>query len=730
MRPGHRFTPSPLTMLSQTITTLVAERMGLEPLSRAATADIARLALNEATPAGLLASILDAGSRAGISYVRRTVGRIEAAALLRAHRGPIVVVVVPGAVGVPKPFVLLAAGESEWDLHDPSLRSTVIARGIHADDVTTRIGAAEVEFFIAARLVVPEHAPYASPSARVLDLIVGEGGQIGLVYMYATLVGLFSLTLPLGVQAIIGLVSGGLILQPVVILVAFVVLGTLAYGVLQVMQLSVVETIQQRVFARFALEFAVRLPRLAMERRAGEDLSERMNRFFEVPTIQKSGAKLLIDGSTALLQVVFGLALLTVYHPYFALFGVSMVLLLALLFRWTGPRGLATSIKESTYKYRAVQWLEETARSAVAFKFAGRSTLPLTRMDEHVTGYLKYRGAHFGVLVQQKIAMIVFKTAITGGVLVLGSLLVIERQISLGQFVASEIVVVTVIAGIDKLIASLADVYDLLTSVEKIGHVRDLELEAAGGLAPSQTARGTAVGMAVGLRDVAFTYDGASAPTLRDITMQIAAGERIGVVGAFGSGESTLLRVVAGVYGGYDGTLTYDGVTRGDLDPTSLRASIGQVLPGETLFEGTVEENVSLGREGIDAMAVISVLRLVGADDFIQSLPHGLRTTVPPGGRTLPATIALRILLARAIVARPRLLVLDEAFSTLSPDDRAALTTMLTDAGVPWTLVAVSHDDDFLAACDRVLILRDGSVAAFGPWRDVSGALAAGEGGR
>ena len=729
MRPGNRFTPSPLTMLSQTITTLVAERIGLEPLSRAATADIARLALNEARPTGLLASILEAGSRAGISYVRRTVGRTEAAALLRAHRGPIVVV-VPGADGVPKPFVLLAAGDSEWDLHDPSLRRTVIARGVQADDVTTRIGAAEVEFFIAARLVEPGHAPHESPSARLLDLIVGEGGQIGLVYMYATLVGLFSLTLPLGVQAIIGLVSGGLILQPVVILVAFVVLGTLAYGVLQVMQLSVVETIQQRVFARFALEFAVRLPRLAMERRAGEDLSERMNRFFEVPTIQKSGAKLLIDGSTALLQVVFGLALLTVYHPYFAFFGVSMVLLLALLFRWTGPRGLATSIRESTYKYRAVQWLEETARSAVAFKFAGRSTLPLTRMDEHVTGYLKYRGAHFGVLVQQKIAMIVFKTVITGGVLVLGSLLVIERQISLGQFVASEIVVVTVIAGIDKLIASLADVYDLLTSVEKIGHVRDLELEAAGGLAPLQTARGTAAGMAVGLRDVAFTYDGASAPTLRDITLQIAAGERIGVVGAFGSGESTLLRVVAGVYGGYDGTLTYDGVTRGDLDPTSLRASIGQVLPGETLFEGTVEENVSLGREGIDAMAVISVLRLVGADEFIQSLPHGLRTTVPPGGRTLPATIALRILLARAIVARPRLLVLDEAFSTLSPDDRAALTAMLTDAGVPWTLVAVSHDDDFLAACDRVLILRDGSVAAFGPWRDVSGALVAEEGGR
>ncbi len=421
----------------------------------------------------------------------------------------------------------------------------------------------------------------------------------------------------------------------------------------------------------------------------------------------------------SVLQVLFGLALLTVYHPYFAFFGITMVLLLALLFRWTGPRGLATSLKESSYKYRAVQWLEETARSAVAFKFAGHSSLPLMRMDEQVTGYLRYRGAHFGVLVQQKIAMIVFKTIITGGVLVLGSLLVIDRQISLGQFVASEIVVVTVIAGIDKLIASLADVYDLLTAVEKLGHVRDLELEAAGGLSPAAGARG----MAVAVRNLSFTYDGAAAPTLRDISLRAGAGERVGVVGVFGSGESTLLRVIAGVYGGYDGTLTYDGITRRDLDATSLRASIGQVLPAESLFEGTIEENISLGRDDIDATTVIEALRRTGADDFVQSLPLGLRTIVSPGGRTLPATMALRLLLARAIVARPRLLILDEIFSTLGPSDRRALMHMLMAKDVPWTLIAVSHDDEFLAACDRVIVLRDGTVVGDGRWRDVASTI-------
>ncbi len=707
-------------MLSHQISTLVAERLGVPPLTPAALADLSRLGLDERTPAGLAQAILESGSRLGIGYLRRTVSRAEAKPLLSSHRGPLVLV-TPVADAEPRVTVLMHRDGTVWDIRIADAEGGITASRETLDAVALRVGADGSDLFVAARLI--DDAKHGagqgeslSAGARLLEIVVDEKSNIALVYLYATLVGLFSLTLPLGVQATIGLVSGGLILQPVVLLVIFVVLGTLAYGVLSVMQLSVVETIQQRVFARFALELVARVPRLAMDKRSGEDLTERMNRFFEVVTIQKSGAKLLVDGSTALLQVLFGLLLLTVYHPYFAFFGAALVLLLALIFRVTGPKGLATSIKESSYKYRTVSWLEEVARAAVTFKFAGRSTLPLARMDEHVSGYLKYRRAHFGVLVQQKVAMILFKTAVTGGLLVLGSLLVIDRQISLGQFVASEIVVVTVIAGIEKLIASLADVYDLLTSVEKLSQMRDLELETSGGLAPARSG----AGMAVALRDVGFSYPGASAPTIHGLDLRIDAGERIGVIGVFGSGESTLLRVLAGVYGSHDGTITFDGITRRDLDATALRAQIGQVLPGEPLFDGSIEENITLGREGIGSVEVIAALKGVGAHEFVQSLPQGLRTVVTAGGRTLPATMALRLLLARAIVARPRLLLLDEVFSTLAPPDRRAITALLTAPGVPWTLIAVSHDDEFLHSCDRVLVLHEGGVAAEGPWREVA----------
>ena len=232
------------------------------------------------------------------------------------------------------------------------------------------------------------------------------------------------------------------------------------------------------------------------------------------------------------------------------------------------------------------------------------------------------------------------------------------------------------------------------------------------------------------MRGLAFAYPSATAPTLRGLDLRIASGERVGVIGVFGSGESTLLRVVAGVYGGYEGTLTYDGITRSDLDATALRELIGQVLPGEPLFEGTIEENVSMGRAGLGTAQVLEALRAVGAHEFVQTLPHGLRTEVTAGGRTLPATMALRVLLARAIVTRPRLLVLDEVFSTLAPPDRHEITALLTAPDVPWTLVAASHDDEFLARCDRVLVLHEGGLVADGPWHEVSRVFARQEAGR
>ncbi len=701
----------------------VATGLGLDDPGSAWREDLRRNRLPESTAAELAESVVESGRRCGVAFLRQSYSRDEFEGAFHGATAPLVLLAqhpehgVLGAIvdGIEQTRVsvrvVTALGIGDAELFTPDAAFVRLAgpKGVLGVLFPARV-------LPEAVLGAKGDAEVKTPVERLGELLLLEKGNIGLVYAYATLVGLFSLTLPLGVQAIIGLVSGGLFLQPVIILIAGVVLATAITGVLQVLQLAAVERIQQRLFARIALEFSLRVPRVCVEQSLTGDLPERMNRFFEVLTIQKSLGKLLTGTTTALLQVAFGLLLLTFYHPYFTLFGILLVLALALMIRYTGPRGLETSLMESKFKYRAVHWLEEVARSVSTFKSAGRATPALARMDEHVSGYLKYRQRHFKVLVFQAMAAVGFKTIVTGALLILGSMLVIQRQITLGQFVAAELVIVTVLAGIERLVASLADIYDVLTAVYKLGGVTDLKLESVGGLVLADVPEG----LEVKLDGVSYRYPTAERAALEELQVEIRAGERIAVTGSDGSGASTLLGVLAGMLPGYSGTLTIGGVTMRDLDPSALRDRIGMLIGANEIFEGTVEDNISLGRADLGPAEVMRALATVGAADDVQALPLGLRTPMVSAGRGLPSTLRARLLLARAIVARPRLLLLDETLATVEPAARHELIAALTARDVPWTLLIVSHDPEVFLACDRVIVLREGTQHAVGPWRELT----------
>jgi len=255
-------------------------------------------------------------------------------------------------------------------------------------------------------------------------------------------------------------------------------------------------------------------------------------------------------------------------------------------------------------------------------------------------------------------------------------------------------------------------VYDVLTSVDKLGAVTDLPLESTQGLPLPAGAAGASL-EAEGL---GYTYPDADRPALANITFRLAPGARVAITGPDGSGETTLLAALAGLLERTEGTVLVDGLTLRDLEPALLRDRIGLVLDGAGLFEGTIEENISLGRSGVDTAAVVSALERVGAHASVQRLPAGLRTLVENGGRGLPSTLRVRLLLARAIATRPRLLLIDDCLSTVEPSARQEFVDVLTAPDAPWTLLVVSHTRDLLAACDRVLVLRAGELVADAPW--------------
>lgn len=560
-----------------------------------------------------------------------------------------------------------------------------------------------------------------TPLKRFWRILKPDQKEINNVYLYSIASGLVNLSLPLGIQAIVNLIQGGQVSTAWIILVFFVVLGVAIAGVLQIFQLRITENIQQNIFTRAAFEFAYMLPRVKMEAFYKHYAPELVNRFFDILTIQKGIAKTLVDFTTAALHIVFGLTLLSFYHPFFIAFAIGLILLVVGIFRLTGKNGLETSLMESKFKYQLVFWLEEVARTLVSFKMSGKTVLPMQRTDGHVQDYLKAREGHFRVLVQQYSLMVFFKVFVITGLLAIGGVLVIEQQMNIGQFVAAEIIIILVMNSVEKMIASLDTIYDVLTALEKVGQVTDLELDKSTGIDMEQECRNE--GMSVNLAEVNFAYPNHKQKTLLNLNLQVDSGEHVVIYGGNGSGKSTLLKLIAGLYEVSDGNLSYNGLSIGNVDLRSLRLVTGSCMAQEQLFQGTVLENIAMGRPDVTFENVRWATQKLGLDDFIRNLPLGFDTTLDPQGQKLARGIVQKILLARCIVNRPKLILLEDALQFITYQEKIKIVDFLVDKSNAWTIVAVSSDHYLIQKVNRIFIMKDGSVVQTGSYEELKNEL-------
>ena len=556
-----------------------------------------------------------------------------------------------------------------------------------------------------------------TPVQRLLRLLGQFRREIRYIILYAVVAGLINLSLPLGIQAIIGQIAGGGISASWGVLVLFVIVGALLVGILRLMQLSIMESLQRRIFAASAVEFAVRIPRLNLELLRKEHLPELVNRFFDTLTLQKGLPKMLMDGSTAILQIVFSLLLLSFYHSTFVFFSILLLGILFALFSWTGPRGIQTSLKESKYKYKLAFWLEEVGRVAPTFKLAGENRFPLLRADELTVDYLDAREKHWRILVAQFVSSIAFRVLVLGGFLILGSLLVIDNQLNIGQFVASEILVLFVIESVEKLILLHETGYDVLTAIEKIGQVSDLPVERDDGVRFEEYSANQP--LSVELRNLSYQYDDGDAPVLKNLNLLIKSGEHVAITGYSGAGKSTLMQVLSVGKRDFTGSLLFNGLPKRNLHLRSLREHIGDLSSQEEIFKGTIRENIDLGNEHISLQRVLQVAEDVGLNEFIRDLPQGLDTELLPGGKNIPRSVVTKILVARAIVGLPKLLAMEEPLGNLNFRDRLRIAQLLIDKKQPWTLVGVTSDPVLAAMCDRVIVLKAGEIVFDGTFDGV-----------
>jgi ABC-type bacteriocin/lantibiotic exporter with double-glycine peptidase domain len=547
-----------------------------------------------------------------------------------------------------------------------------------------------------------------TPLQRFYNLLKLDRRDISQIFFYAIFSGLVSLSLPLGIQAIINLIQAGRVSISWVVLVVIVVIGVALVGILSLMQLRITENLQQKIFVRSSFEFGYRLPKIKFEELYNQYPPELANRFFDTLTIQKGTSKLLIDFSTALLQIIFGILLLSLYHPFFIFFGVLLVVLLFSIFRFSFSAGLSSSLKESKYKYKVVSWLQEIARNNFSFRKQENFEFALEKNNHLVEEYISYREKHFKVIKRQFTQLIAFKVIITASLLLIGGYLVLNQKMNIGQFVAAEIIILLVLNSVEKIIIGLESLYDVLTSVEKIGQIVDLKMEEVS----DKNSDYCFTNISIETENLKFKYPDSTDAVLSDINLKIEPAEKIYLDGVNGSGKTTFMRILAGFIQPTSGSFYINDDTYRKIDLAQYRSQISTITQGETPFEGTVLENITMNNPSISHEDIKWAIDSVQLGSFIKTLPEGLNTKIFPDGRQLSSSNAQKIILARSIVNKPKILFFEDPLDKMDEEATIEIIDFITNPLHKWTVIVSSKNNYWEEKCGRKITMQNGKIIA------------------
>jgi ABC-type bacteriocin/lantibiotic exporter with double-glycine peptidase domain len=498
---------------------------------------------------------------------------------------------------------------------------------------------------------------YLSNTIKLLRL---DKKDVYTIYLYAIAGGLISLGLPLGIQAIIGFVMASQLSTSLILLIIVVVLATFLYGFFQISQLKLIEKIKQKIFVRFSLAFDEKLSKLDYQKNRTYNLAELMNRFFDTLTFQKSMSKLLIDIPTSTIQILLGLILLAFYHPLFILFGIFLLLTLYFLLRYTGVQGMKTSVQESTHKYELAYWLEEQADNIKDVHSGNFVAMKTRKTNSILSNYISARTDHFKILNIQYWSLTLFKVVLTGVMLIVGTYLLLEQLINIGQFVAAEIVIILILSAIEKMIFGLDNAYDLLTSTKKLFDVFDLPENHETELLPNKPHD-----LNVFQADNISVFADDNKPLLENISFSLQKGDICNLSGLSGSGKSTLINVLAGVYTSFQGRLTIDDIVLSKSLGLPPNQYVAAHFRDSDLLETSIVENITLGNN-YPLSSILSLSKAIGFHTEISQLPDGYQTIIASHKSNIPSGVRQMVLLLRTLITPVSIFILESPFQNLT----------------------------------------------------------------
>jgi ATP-binding cassette, subfamily B, bacterial len=534
-------------------------------------------------------------------------------------------------------------------------------------------------------------------------LVMTDKNDAGSVYFFAIAGGIISLTLPLGIQTIISFVMAARLSTSIVILIAIVIVGVFLNGLMQVRQIQVIERIRQKIFTRYSLEFSYKIPQISPQQMDDYYLPEVVNRFFDIPALAKSIEKIMLDIPASVIQIVFGLLLLSFYHPVFIVFGAFVFVALISIIKITSQKGFETNLTASNYKYETAGWLEEMARGIKTFKYSKGASLHMKKTDELIGKYLQSRTAHFKILTLQYWSLIIFKILIVASMLIVGTWLLLNQQINVGQFIAADIIILLIINSVEKLISTLDNVYDSLSSIEKLSKITDSSIEETGTLAFTKNN-----GCVIKFNKVGFLYPNGS-EALKEINFKAPQNSIICFKGNSGSGRSTILRLLTGAYTGFSGSILLNNVPIKNYSLKDLRMNTGTLLADQDIFRGSILENLTMGNEKISIDQVTYLAEKTGLSSFIAAEEKGYDTILDPTGKRISKHVKQKIKLIRALAGKPSLLLLEDPLMDLEFNEKNSIMNYLKEE-THATIILISNDETVYSYSDKVYTINHGTI--------------------
>jgi ABC-type bacteriocin/lantibiotic exporter with double-glycine peptidase domain len=527
-----------------------------------------------------------------------------------------------------------------------------------------------------------------------------EKRVLALIFSYSLAIGLFSLIVPLTVQELVN--TFAFAIQPITIvtLAGIMVIALAFVGAFKTLQYYAVEVLERRVFARMAIAMTQQVPQMRFQ----SFKPRYANYFVETVLMQRALSVLLVDLINVVVGGAVGMTILVFYHPYFLLFNALLLAGFNIIFFLLSHGGLRTTIDMSHAKYDTLHWIQEVSYNLLHFKATDSQSLLMQKTDQLVEKYVECRRARFTVLIRQYLSSVGWQALAHSGVLATAGWLLSIGQLTLGQLVAAEVVVSGLLIDFEGVVKRMGHVYYFLTSLAELDFFFSLPKDQASAALSVPLPDPTIHGIRVGCKELTVKHG--DVPLFENFNLEIASGEKIGIYASTTAAKTALARVLAGLEAPTGGVIRYNGVDLRHLELSVINRCRGFIPDSQlTLFEGTIEDNIVLGRSYVPYGDVRWALRFAELEEEIDALPLGIKTHVHSAWTILDPTHILRILLARAVLARPQILIFDGIMHNMQPAMRETILRRLCSKDEPWSVIFVSNDPNLTSHVDRRIIL-------------------------